>query len=109
MSTVHIASGKENSLVVGNIIGYETNEEHLSSYERQALDELDITKEDFKIKSMPELSMKGTFRLVFAPFKEFSYEIGEGIARMKFSLPAGSYATVLANEFMKNSGLELTA
>jgi tRNA pseudouridine13 synthase len=109
MSTVHIASGKENSLVVGNIIGYETNEEHLSSYEKQALDELGITKDDFKIKSMPELSMKGAFRLVFAPFKEFSYEIGEGIARMKFSLPAGSYATVLANEFMKNSGLELTA
>ncbi|MGC8586901.1 MAG: tRNA pseudouridine(13) synthase TruD [Candidatus Micrarchaeia archaeon] len=99
--------GHEGKFAVGNIVGYDTKEAYMSSYEKEALEEIGISKDEFKIKSMPELSMKGAFRVFFSPFKDFSYSISENAVKMKFSLPAGSYATVLANEFMKNSCLSL--
>ncbi len=82
------------------LVGYESKEEEISPYEKEVMEEMGIKKEDFRIKSMPELSVKGSYRACFAPFRDFSYSINDEV-KVDFSLPAGSYATVLLNEFIK--------
>ncbi|MBS3067572.1 tRNA pseudouridine(13) synthase TruD [Candidatus Micrarchaeota archaeon] len=77
----------------GNIIGYETE---LTKRENELLDELGIRKEDFKIRSLPEISSKGTKRAWLVELKDFSFSNNT----FKFSLPAGSYATVALREFL---------
>ena len=94
--------GLEGSYPLFALVGYESKEEEINAYEKEVMEELGISKEDFKIKSMPELSMKGSYRACFAPFRDFSYSINDSVD-MNFSLPAGSYATVLLNEFMKSA------
>ena len=79
----------------GNIVGYDTK--RLTDFESMRLDELGIKLEDFKLKKMPEINCKGTFRVFFSPFKDFSFENGA----MQFSLPAGSYATTMMDEFFE--------
>ncbi|MGC8699941.1 MAG: tRNA pseudouridine(13) synthase TruD [Candidatus Micrarchaeia archaeon] len=91
--------GREGYWPVFALVGYESRDDEISPYEKEAMEELGIKKEDFKIKSMPELSMKGSYRPCFAPFRDFSYSIGEDVT-LNFSLPAGSYATILLNEFI---------
>lgn len=50
---------------------------------------------------MPELNCKGQYRVLFAPYRGFQSVRGEDDSvRMQFSLPAGSYATALLNEFV---------
>ncbi len=96
MATVRKATGQaEKGFLVGNIIGYESIE--LSEAEMRILEGMSLTKEMFRINSMPELSCKGNYRVVFAPFVGFS--VSDTV--LSFSLPSGSYATVLLDEFMK--------
>jgi len=83
----------ENGWIAGKLIGYETE---LNEREKNLLEELDIRKNDFKVKGIPELSSKGNYRTLLSPLKDFSFD--EGIFR--FSLPAGSYATVALKEFL---------
>ena len=87
-----------------SLVGYETKEEHVSDHAKEIMEKLGITKESFKIKSLPELSMKGAYRTVLSPFSDFSYVILEEEASVKteFSIPSGSYATIFMNEIMKN-------
>ena len=80
--------------VCGKIIGYSSP---LNTRETELLKEYGIGKEDFRIKHMPEIASKGTYRTLLAPLKDFNY--ADGIFR--FSLPSGSYATVAMKEFMK--------
>ena len=89
----------EKAFLVGNIIGYDTGE--LNEHERIILEEMGLSKEMFKIASMPELSCKGNYRVLFAPFTDFSYNVSGSSASLLFSLPSGSYATALLNEFIK--------
>lgn len=98
------AIGLEGSFPVFALVGYESKDEEISGYEKEVMDKLGISKEDFHIKSMPELSMKGSYRVCFAPFRDFSYYIEDELS-MNFSLPAGSYATVLIREFTKTPEL----
>lgn len=89
---------KRTDMIEGNLVGYESE---TNDYENGILEELGITKEQFKVKSMPELNCKGGKRLMFAPYKDFSYsKIDETAVRLKFSLQSGSYATVFLNEFI---------
>ncbi|MGC8572176.1 MAG: tRNA pseudouridine(13) synthase TruD [Candidatus Micrarchaeia archaeon] len=90
---------KDKFFIVGNIVGYEME---LNSVEKRIMDELKIDKEDFKVKSMPELKNKGSSRLLFAPYLNFNYNVENNKTTMRFSLLSGSYATVLLDEFMKN-------
>ena len=96
--------GKEGKFPLFVLVGYESKEEEISEYEKEVMQELGISKEDFKIRSMPELSMKGSYRACFVPFKEFSYKVEDNV-EMSFSIPAGSYATILLNEFIKSPEL----
>mgnify|MGYP001626363949 CR=1 FL=1 len=88
------------------IIGYKTNEEEISHYSKEAMDRLGIKKEDFKIKSLPELSMKGSIRPILSPIKDFSISKEDNII-ISFSIPSGSYATILLNEFLDNENISL--
>ena len=89
------------------LIGYETKDKYMSEYEKRLLEFLDITKESFKIKSMPELSMKGSLRSIIAPVKDIKTTASENEINVEFSLPSGAYATIFLNEIMKNDGLTL--
>ncbi len=89
------------------LIGYETKDDYINEDEREILEKLGITRDSFKIKSMPELSMRGSFRSMLAPVKDLATEIEEKRMRLDFSIPSGSYATVLINEITKSDELDL--
>ena len=91
------------------LVGYETEIDEITS---KTLDEEGITPEDFRAISMASLSSRGEYRDCWVPIQEFKAldldiekdELNEGKNKLKlrFSLPKGSYATVLLREFMKN-------
>lgn len=81
--------------LVGKIIGYETG---LNEREKEILERFEIRKEDFRIRPLPEINSKGTFRTLLAPMKDFQYRDGV----FAFSLPSGSYATSALREFIKD-------
>ncbi|MHC1585627.1 MAG: tRNA pseudouridine(13) synthase TruD [Candidatus Syntropharchaeia archaeon] len=85
------------------LIGYETElaEGIQGEIEEKVLEEQKIDKDDFRIPSMPELASKGTRREITLPLN-LKYEIGDGWAKFKFSLPKGGYATVLLREIIKS-------
>jgi tRNA pseudouridine13 synthase len=101
LETVRPFDGGKYSFLVGNIVGYDTAE--LTVEEKELLEQIGISKEDFRVKRMPELNCKGTFRPLFAPYNDFHFSEGGGV--MSFSLPSGSYATVLASEFLETDSI----
>ncbi len=78
---------KGEAFVVGNIIGSNTL---LNKTEKEILKNEAIEKEKFNLKSMPELSSRGSTRplTIFVKIKK------EG-DKITFSLPPGSYATTV--------------
>ena len=99
--------GKEGKFPTGPLVGYETDKSLLGKYETKVMDKLGLNTEDFKIKGMPELSMKGTVRPLIYKFKDFSYSVEESDAVFEFSIPSGAYATILINEFTKSDSLQI--
>jgi len=90
--------------VLGNVIGYDTPDSAISAYEKEVLEQLGITPDSFKLRKIPGIASKGTLRPLFAPYTNFaSVQEAEDTARLRFSLPSGSYATVLLNEFINSS------
>jgi tRNA pseudouridine13 synthase len=79
--------------ICGKIIGYGTA---LNEREEALLESSGIRKDAFRMKALPEIASKGTYRTLLAPLKDFNYKD----ATFRFSLPAGSYATVAMREFM---------
>ena len=90
------AKGK--SFITGRVIGYETRK--LTEGEKRLLKEEGVAQGDFRVKSLPELGSKGTERALFAPVKDFWFEARDENGIFTFSLPPGSYATVLLREFI---------
>ncbi|MBU0533059.1 tRNA pseudouridine(13) synthase TruD [Candidatus Micrarchaeota archaeon] len=84
---------QDSGWVVGKLIGYETP---LNEQEKTLLEELGIEKDDFRMNEMPEIASKGTYRTLLAPIKDFNFNSNT----FRFTLPAGSYATVLMGEFL---------
>ncbi|MBI4399182.1 tRNA pseudouridine(13) synthase TruD, partial [Candidatus Micrarchaeota archaeon] len=82
--------------LVGKLIGYESS---LNEVEKELFEKEAIDKEMFKIKSLPEISSKGSFRTLLTPLKDFNYKVDEELI-LSFSLQAGSYATVVLREFI---------
>ncbi|BCS90966.1 MAG: putative tRNA pseudouridine synthase D [Candidatus Micrarchaeota archaeon] len=89
----------ESSFVMMPLIGYNTE---LNSIEKQILEELSIDKESFKVKHMPELNAKGSYRAAYAPYKNLYIKDSKDIIEVGFEIPAGSYATTL----LRYKGLE---
>lgn len=61
--------------------------------EKKLLKKEGLKPESFKLSALPELSSKGTKRALFAPLKDFEV-LRESPLQVRFSLAAGSYATV---------------
>ena len=71
---------------------------------REALEELGIELNMFRVRSLPETSTRGTLRPIIVP--RWSIEIlshTEDELLLKLSLPPGSYATIVLREIMKSS------
>jgi tRNA pseudouridine13 synthase len=77
--------------------------------ERRILEEEDVSPDEFRIPTMPEVNTKGRLRAATTPINNFSMnEIspdahrspGRDI-RLTFMLHRGSYATILLREIMK--------
>lgn len=79
--------------IVGKLIGCDTP---LNEKENALLEELGIRKENFRMRQMPEIASKGTYRTIMAPLKDFNFNSDT----FRFALPAGSYATVALREFL---------
>ncbi len=94
----------EGKYAVTDIVGYDTKEEDMNDYCKNIIEELQLKPEEFKIKSMPELSMRGSCRPILVNAKDLNYSIDneQKTVKLSFSLPSGSYATVLLNEMMKS-------
>jgi len=75
------------------LIGYETE---LNEREKELLERFYLRKEDFRIKGLPEISPKGSFRTFFSPLVGFAFKKDT----FSFSLQAGSYATSALREFL---------
>ncbi|RLG03053.1 MAG: hypothetical protein DRN60_02180 [Thaumarchaeota archaeon] len=70
---------------------------------REALEELGIELNMFRVRSLPETSTRGTVRPIIVP--RWSIEIlshTEDELLLKLSLPPGSYATIVLREIMKS-------
>ncbi len=87
---------------LGALVGYESNDDHISEYAREAMERMQLSKEMFSIKAMPELSMKGSYRPLLSPVKDLACRDDGGLV-VSFSLPKGAYATVLLSEFTKGA------
>lgn len=81
------------TFLVGKIIGYETKP---NEREKTLLAQLDIKTSDFRLRFMPEIATAGSYRVLLAPLKDFSFKEDT----FMFSLPAGSYATMAVREFL---------
>jgi len=84
--------------VVGKLIGYDSP---LNERERAMLEKLGIEKDQFRIRQLPDIASRGTYRTLFAPLRDFNFSADS--CTFRFSLPAGSYATVAMREFMDGS------
>ncbi|MEM2911055.1 MAG: tRNA pseudouridine(13) synthase TruD [Candidatus Bathyarchaeia archaeon] len=77
--------------------------------EKQILDEEGVSPGNFKVKEMPELSLKGGMRAALTPLKDFSLNKISGDeanpskrkVQVGFMLQRGSYATIFLRELMK--------
>ncbi len=103
----NVSSGHERpeGIVMLNILGYMT--ERITEFEKKSMDELGIEPADFKVRGMRELGCKGSVRVMMSPYREFSVSQEDGAAVVRFSLPAGSYATVMLSQIVDYEGGEL--
>ena len=77
--------------------------------EKQILEEESISQENFKVKGMPELSLKGGVRTALTPLNNFSLNKilrdeanpSKWKVQVSFMLQRGSYATIFLREIMK--------
>ncbi len=94
------------------LVGYKTDlkDSRPENLTEEVLEEEGISQEDFRLQDFPELRSEGDYRTAFADFRNFEIlEIGEddlnmtkNMARVKFDLPKGAYATMFLREIMKD-------
>ena len=94
---------------LGCLVGYETDESLISEYEKSAMESIGLSRESFKIRSMPEISMKGAFRPLLSPLLGLNVSGSEDCISLEFSIAAGSYATIFLNEITRTGGMELSS
>jgi tRNA pseudouridine13 synthase len=88
-----ISKAEAEGWICGKIIGYESP---LNGREKNLLEELGMEKESFRMRSMPEIASKGTYRTLMAPLIDFKFNADT----FSFALPKGAYATVAMREFI---------
>jgi tRNA pseudouridine13 synthase len=68
---------------------------------KEVMDSEEVAARDFWVEDMQEVSVEGGFRRPHMAAKELWYEAGGGVARLRFTLARGEYATVLVREIVK--------
>jgi len=95
------------------LLGYKSgfSQDEIGRIEKEVLEREDLTMEQFKINSMPEVSVTGEDRRASIntkiSFDVEDDELNPGLIKVSFSffLPPGSYATTVLREFMKTDPL----
>lgn len=87
------------AFLVGNVVGSETA---LSREEKALLKKHGLAQKNFEFKSMPWLSTRGGKRALFVALKDFRV-LSESPPIIRFSLPAGSYATTALSFLLEGS------
>lgn len=103
-----ITSDPEDTFPLGSLIGYETGKDYISPYEAEVMERLELSENSFKIRSLPEVSMRGALRTLHAPMRDVGYKVSEDEVDVGFSIPAGSYATIFIGELTKNDGIDIS-
>ncbi len=96
-------AGGKGDFPLACIVGYDTDDSKIGDYAQEIMEKLDIKKEEFRIRQVPALSSKGSYRALLAPVKDLKFLSEDSDVRLSFELPKGSYATVLLQEFMKTA------
>jgi tRNA pseudouridine13 synthase len=94
-------AGPEGDFPLACIVGYDTDERLIGDYARGMMERMGIVKEDFRIRQVPALTTRGSYRPLIAPVRGLKYGTEGDDVRLGFELPRGSYATVLLDEFVK--------
>nr|MDO8099850.1 tRNA pseudouridine(13) synthase TruD [Candidatus Njordarchaeota archaeon] len=108
MLNEHVRSGR--AVVVYPVPGFDMTLPKGVMYVivREVMDQEGLIPRSFWVNKMPEISSTGAFRPIIIISKYFkvtpssSNTKNESKATFEFSLPRGSYATVVLREFMKN-------
>lgn len=106
---------RRRAFVTAPLVGYDTrfSEGREGEIERDVIRELNIDTEGFKVPGMPEIASKGLRREIILYVKpEFLViedDVNEGKTKvvLDFTLPRGSYATVVLREYMKTQAAPL--
>ena len=98
--------------IVFPLIGFNTqlSDDRQGEIENRILDEEGIERRIFRMSTMPELKAYGGYRTAMMKIRELarlrisedSLNRDRAKATIRFSLPKGSYATVVLREFMKS-------
>jgi len=81
--------------------------------EKQILEEEGVTAEDFRVRMLPQLALKGSLRAVIVPLNDLSVDrvshdsmnLSKWTVGVSFALYRGSYATIVLRELMKPRSL----
>ncbi|MDD5339839.1 MAG: tRNA pseudouridine(13) synthase TruD [Candidatus ainarchaeum sp.] len=92
-----ISKAEAEGWITTKLIGYDTP---VNGREQAMLDRMGMARDAFRMKAMPEIASKGTYRTLLAPMKDFNFSNDT----FRFALPAGAYATVALREFMDRKG-----
>lgn len=94
---------RKRAFVTLPLIGYESElaDGEQGEIERQILESEGISRESFSVKICPDLSSRGARRPALLQV-EPQIDLREDCACIQFSLPPGSYATVVLREYMKD-------
>ena len=101
---------REQAIVAGPLVGFETTVPPGPSGEilRSVLDAEALDPKSFRLPAVPELASAGSYRPAFLPLPPVEVLLlpdpstGGGAACFRFTLPRGSYATVVLREFTKS-------
>jgi tRNA pseudouridine13 synthase len=79
-----------------NIVGYDTRlpSNKIDKIEESLIKKDDIRQKDFSIKELG-ITCNGSMRNAFTKIHDVSYKISNNIVELSFTLPKGSYATIL--------------
>ncbi|MFQ6051958.1 MAG: tRNA pseudouridine(13) synthase TruD [Candidatus Hydrothermarchaeota archaeon] len=93
----------KNNLPTGVLFGHDVPLAggKMGEIEREIIEKEYLRREDFLIKSMPELSSPGLRRELALVVKGFEYDILNGKVEIRFDLPKGVYATSFLRELME--------
>ncbi|MEW5955615.1 MAG: tRNA pseudouridine(13) synthase TruD [Candidatus Micrarchaeota archaeon] len=90
---------KSKAFLAANIIGSESK---LNAEEKAFLKEQGMSQENFVVKSIPEVSSRGSFRSMLAPLKGFEV-LEQSPVKIRFALQSGAYATEALKHLLERS------